>query len=231
MSEAANKIEEPHYQGHRDRLRERFLKSGIEALHDYEILELILFMAIPRRDVKPLAKSLLQHFGSFAMVLNATASELEQFGLSENSITALKVIKASSLQLLRQETHTQQILNSWSRLLDYLRASMGFENKEIFRILFLNKKNYLIADEIQGTGTIDHTHAYPREIMKRALELGATSIILVHNHPSGDLTPSQDDIDMTQSIIMAGTPLGVTVHDHVIVSKNGARSLKSMGLL
>lgn len=233
MPKAAEKEQEtPHYHGHRDRLRARFLQGGADALPDYELLELVLFMAIPRRDVKPLAKELLARFGNLAGVLNAPIPELEKFdGLSENTITALKAIQASAFRMMKQEIMHRPILNSWARLMDYCAATMAHEQKEHFRILFLNKKNELIADEIQQTGTVDHTPAYPREIMKRALELGATAIILCHNHPSGDATPSEADIDMTYAIKAAGEPFKIVVHDHIVVSRNGTRSFKTMGLL
>ncbi len=232
MTEAALKKDKPHYHGHRDRLRERFLTGGPDALADYELLELVLFMAIPRRDVKPLAKELLAKFHDFPGVLNAPVAELKKFnGLSDTTITALKAIQASAHRMLKQEVIGKPILNSWSRLLDYCAATMAHETRESFRILFLNKKNELMADEIQQTGTVDHTPAYPREIMKRALELGATAIILCHNHPSGDSKPSQADIDMTRSIINAGEPFSIVVHDHIIVSKNGTSSFKTLGLI
>lgn len=224
--------EEPHYHGHRDRLRERFLVGGPDALPDYELLELTLFMAIPRRDVKPLAKELIAQFGNLAGVLNAPIAELEKInGLSDNTITALKVIQASAFRMLKQDVIKKPILNSWARLMDYCAATMAHEKKEHFRILFLNKKNELIADEIQQSGTVDHTPVYPREIMKRALELSATAIILCHNHPSGDPSPSRMDIEMTQQIIAAGEPFDIKIHDHIIVSKNGTASFRNLGLL
>ncbi|MCB9990979.1 MAG: DNA repair protein RadC [Rhodospirillales bacterium] len=233
MTQAVKKdASKPHYHGHRDRLRERFINGGPDSLADYELLELILFMAIPRRDVKPLAKDLLTRFGNLPGVMNAPVGELKKFsGLSDTTITALKAIQATAHRMLKQEVIGKPILNSWSRLLDYCAATMAHETRESFRILFLNKKNELIADEIQQTGTVDHTPAYPREIMKRALELGATAIILCHNHPSGDPTPSQADIDMTRAIAAAGQPFSIVTHDHIIVSKNGTSSFKTMGLL
>lgn len=224
--------DEPHYHGHRDRLRERFLIGGPDALPDYELLELVLFMAIPRRDVKPLAKELITAFGNLAGVLNAPVSELEKInGLSDNTITALKAIQASAFRMMKQDVMKKPILNSWARLMDYCAATMAHEKKEHFRVLFLNKKNELIADEIQQSGTVDHTPVYPREIMKRALELSATAIILCHNHPSGDPTPSRMDIEMTQQIIAAGEPFQIKIHDHIIVSKNGTASFRNLGLL
>lgn len=224
--------EKPHYSGHRDRLRERFLKGGVNALQDYELLELILFMAIPRKDVKPLAKELLAKFGGFTGVMNAETSALLQVkGLSETSVAALKAVTASAYYLMREEIMKGPILNSWDKLMDYCQATMAHEKKENFRLLFMNKKNELIADEIQQTGTVDHTPAYPREIMKRALELGATALILVHNHPSGDPSPSRADVEMTNAIIEAGKPFSIVIHDHIIVSRNGYNSFKSMGLI
>lgn len=228
----SDKADEPHYHGHRDRLRERFLTGGADALPDYELLELVLFMAIPRRDVKPLAKTLINRFDNLAGVLNAPVAELEKIeGLSANTITALKAIQASAFRMLKQDIIRKPILNSWARLMDYCAATMAHEKKEHFRILFLNKKNELIADETQQSGTVDHTPAYPREIMKRALELGATALILCHNHPSGDPRPSQADIDMTQMIIAAGEPFSIIIHDHIIVSKHGTASFRNLGLL
>lgn len=228
----AKPAEEPHYHGHRDRLRERFLLGGPDALPDYELLELILFMAIPRRDVKPLAKELILKFGNLSGVLNAPIPELEKInGLSDNTITALKAMQAAAFRMLKQDIIKKPILNSWPRLMDYCAATMAHEKKEHFRILFLNKKNELIADEIQQTGTVDHTPVYPREIMKRALEHSATALILCHNHPSGDPRPSQTDIDMTKTIIAAGEPFQIIIHDHIIVSKNGTASFRNLGLM
>ena len=223
--------DKPHYTGHRDRLRERFLRGGSESLAEYELLELYLFMLIPRRDVKPLAKSLITQFGSFAGVVHASSEELIAFGLSENTATGLKAVEAAALMMMKQDIMKRPVLNSWNKLLDYLRADMAHEKKEHVRLLFLNKKNELIGDEIQQSGTVDHTPAYPREIMKRALEVGATAIILVHNHPSGDPRPSQPDIDMTQAIIAAGDPFGIVIHDHIIVSRTGTSSMKNAGLI
>ncbi len=233
MSEPARKEEPaPHYHGHRDRLRQRFLQGGAEALPDYEILELLLFLVIPQRDVKPLAKELAARFGGLAGVLNASVAELSQIkGISETAAIGLKSVEAAAHRLLKQEIMARPILNSWPRLLDYCMATMALETREHFRILFLNKKNELIADEIQQTGTVDHTPAYPREIMKRALEVGATALILVHNHPSGDPKPSRADIDMTHHIIAAAAPFNITIHDHIIVSRNGTASFKTLGLM
>lgn len=232
MAKPAKKDDEPHYHGHRDRLRARFLENGPEALQDYELLELVLFMAIPRRDVKPLAKDLLKKFGSLPALLNAPVEEILKIeGISDNTATALKAITATAHRMMKRELMNQPILNSWARLMDYCTSTMAHETREHFRILFLNKKNEMIADEIQGSGTVDHTPAYPREIMKRALELGATAMILLHNHPSGDPKPSEADIDMTRLIMRAAEPFEIVVHDHVIISKNGYTSLKNLGLI
>jgi len=220
------------YHGHRDRLRARFLQGGPAALADYELLELLLFMAIPRRDTKPLAKALLARFGSFAAVMSAPVSELEKCsGISVNAAAALKAVQASAHLMMKQEIMAQPVLNNWQRLLDYCAATMAHETREHFRILFLNKKNVLIADEVQQSGTVDHTPAYPREIIKRALELGATALILVHNHPSGDPAPSPADIEMTGLIKAAAAPFAITLHDHLIIAKNGIASFKTLGLL
>ncbi|TMJ89887.1 MAG: JAB domain-containing protein [Alphaproteobacteria bacterium] len=222
----------PHYHGHRDRLRQRFLQAGSDALHDYEMLELVLFRAIPRRDVKPLAKELIARFGSFAEVIAAPIELLKEVeGLGEAAITDLKIVQAAANRLLRGEVKKRHVLSSWSSVLDYCRTAMAFESKEHFRILFLDKGNHLIADEQQQTGTVDHTPVYPREVVKRALELSATAVILVHNHPSGDPTPSRADIDMTKAIIEVARPLGIAVHDHLIVGKDGHASLKALKLM
>lgn len=218
--------------GHRARLRARFLKSGPDALADYELLELLLFQAIPRRDVKPLAKTLLSAFGSLPAIMNASIPDLIKIeGISENTAVALKTVTALAHRALKQEIAEKPVLNSWAKLLDYCRATMAHEIREHFRIIFLNKKNELLADEIQQSGTVDHTPAYPREIMKRALELGATALILVHNHPSGDPKPSQADIDMTREIVQAAKTFNIIIHDHIIVARKGHTSLKSEGLM
>jgi len=232
MNETQKTNETPHYHGHRDRLRQRFLQGGPDALPDYEMLELVLFMAIPYKDVKPLAKDLLAKFGNLAGVLNASVEALQSVkGIGETTAISLKTVQAASFRLLKQEMMQGPVLNSWSRLVDYCTATMAHEKREHFRVLFLNKKNELIADEIQGSGTVDHTPAYPREIMKRALELSATAMILVHNHPSGDPKPSHADVDMTLAIKAAGEPFNIVIHDHLIVSKGGTSSFKTMGLL
>ena len=222
----------PHYFGHRERLRKRFREAGADALTDYELLELVLFRALPRRDVKPLAKELIARFGSFAEVIAAPTSRLKEArGLGDSAITDLKVIQAAANRLARGQLKKRPVLSSWSAVLDYCRTAMAFAEKESFRVLFLDKRNQLIADELQQTGTVDHTPVYPREVVKRALELSATAIILVHNHPSGDPTPSRADIQMTQTIAEVAKPLGISVHDHIIVGKEGHASLKGLRLI
>lgn len=223
---------QPLYSGHRQRLRDRFRKAGAEALPDYELLEMVLFRALPRRDTKNLAKQLLARFGSFAGVINAPDARLKEIsGVGDAVITELRLIRAAALRLMKGEIATTPLLSSWNQVLDYLRVAQGFEQREMFRILFLDKKNHLIADEVQGQGTVDHTPVYIREVVKRALELSSTAIILVHNHPSGDPTPSRADIDMTRMIVEAGRPLGVAVHDHVIVGRGGYASFRALRLI
>jgi DNA repair protein RadC len=222
----------PHYYGHRERLRERFREAGTDALSDYELLELLLFRAQPRRDMKPIAKALLEKFGSFAEVISAPAKRLAEVdGVGEASITELKIVQAAASRLLRGQVRKRPLLSSWSAVLDYCRSAQAFADREQFRVLFLDKRNQLIADELQQVGTVDHTPVYPREAVKRALELSATAIILVHNHPSGDPTPSRADIQMTQQIIAVASPLGISVHDHIIVGKEGHASLKGLKLV
>jgi DNA repair protein RadC len=222
----------PHYYGHRQRLRQRLLDAGTGAVRDYELLELILFRAIPQRDVKPLAKSLIERFGSFAEAIAAPVERLREVkGLGEAAITELKVVQAAAGEFTRGQTRKRPALSSWSSVLDYCRTTMAFAEKEQFRILFLDKRNQLIADELQQVGTVDHTPVYPREVIKRALELSATAVILVHNHPSGDPTPSRADIQMTQAIVEMAKPLGISVHDHLIVGKEGHASFKGMRLI
>ncbi len=222
----------PHYTGHRQRLRERFVSSGPNALQDYELLELLLFTAIPRRDVKPLAKLLLSRFNSLPELMSAPHAMLTQVeGISENTATTIKTTYAIADRMIKQEIMQKPLLNNWTRLMDYCHMTMAHEKKEHFRILFLNKKNELIADEIQGSGTVDHTPAYPREIMKRALELGATALILMHNHPSGDPKPSRADIEMTIQIIAAAKPFEIRIHDHIIIAHNGHTSFRNEGLI
>ena len=222
----------PLHAGHRQRLRDRFRKGGADALPDYELLELILFRALPRRDTKTLAKTLIARFGSFAEVVTAPEPRLKEIeGAGDAVVTELKLVRAAALRLTRSDIMQRPALSSWAQVLDYLRAAQGFEHREQFRILFLDKKNHLIADEVQQQGTIDHTPVYVREVVKRALELSATAIVLVHNHPSGDPTPSRADIDMTKQIVAAAKPLGVAVHDHVIVGRDGHASFRALKLI
>ena len=218
--------------GHRQRLRERFLKGGQVALADYELLEMILFRALPRRDTKALAKALLAEHGSFAGVVHAPEPRLRQMaGVGDSVVAELKLIRAAALKLMQSEIQERPVISTWAQVIDYCRAAQGFEDREMFRILFLDKKNRLIADEVQQTGTVDHTPVYPREIVRRALELSATAIILVHNHPSGDPTPSRTDIEMTKLIVDSARPLGIAVHDHIIIGKSGHASLKGLQLM
>ncbi|MEG3618176.1 DNA repair protein RadC [Magnetovibrio sp. PR-2] len=222
----------PHYTGHRQRLRERFLKSRGRDLADYELLEVLLFAASPRRDVKPLAKALIDKFGSFGAVMNADADELQKVsGMGEVAAVSILAVRQSAERLLQDDVMNKPVLSNWQSLMDYCRVSMGSNKTEQFRVLFLNRQNVLIADELQEEGTVDQTPVYPRKVIKRALELEASALILVHNHPSGDPTPSQPDIDMTRELQSAGSKLGIQLHDHVIVSRSGNSSFKTMGLL
>lgn len=218
--------------GHRQRLRERFRNGGADAVPDYELLEMVLYRVFPRGDTKPIAKRLIAAFGSFAEVVSAQPERLKEVdGVGDRVIDELKLIKAAAERLSRGAIRKRPALASWNSVLDYLRMAQGFEEREQFRILFLDKKNQLIADEVQGQGTVDHTPVYLREVVKRALELSSSAIILVHNHPSGDPTPSRADIDMTKQIIEAARPFGIVVHDHVIVGRNGHASLKGLRLI
>jgi DNA repair protein RadC len=223
---------QPHYHGHRERLRARFRDTGAEGLADYELLELLLFAAVPRRDTKPIAKALLARFGSFSEVLAAPEAQLREVkGVGDAIVNALKVALAAAKRFARDQVRDRPILGSWSAVVDYCKTTMAYEPIEHFRVLFLNKKNELIADEVQQRGTVDHTPVYPREVVKRALELSATAIILAHNHPSGDPTPSTADITMTRQIADIAKPLGIVLHDHVIVGRSGHVSLKGLKLI
>lgn len=229
---ARAKHQEDHCSGHRQRLRERFREGGPDAVPDYELLEMILFRVYPRGDTKPIAKRLLATFGTFAEVINAPLQRLlEVDGIGERAVDELKLIRAAAARLAKSEIRSKPGLSSWNAVVDYLRIAQGYDHVEQFRILFLDKKNNLIADEVQGRGTVDHTPVYVREVVKRALELHATALILVHNHPSGDTTPSRADIDMTKQIADAARPLGITIHDHVIVGRNGHVSFRQLRLL
>jgi len=225
--------DEAAHAGHRDRLRERFIAAGSTALPDYELLELLLFMAIPRRDTKPLAKKLLKEFDdSFAELIAASPERLRQIGgVTENTITALKVVEAAAQRLALGRVMGRSAISSWDALLDYCSAQMARNPIEEFRVLFLDRKNILIADEAQAKGTVDHAPVYPREVVKRALELGASALILVHNHPSGDPTPSRSDIAMTREIATAARALRIEVHDHLVIGRGNHASFKALGLL
>ena len=222
----------PHYAGHRERLRERALAGGLGALPDYEVLELHLFRSIPRGDVKPLAKQLLARFGSLGGVLGASVEELRTMkGVGEPLALDLKLLHETALRTAKEQVARRPVIASWNALLAYVKAAMAHEGREQFRVLFLDKKNQLIADEIMNRGTVDHAPVYPREVVRRALELSSSAIILVHNHPSGDPTPSSADIDMTRQIVDAARPMRIAIHDHLVVGRDGVASFKALGLM
>jgi DNA repair protein RadC len=222
----------PHYHGHRQRLRDRFLSAGPQALPDYELLELLLFYGIERRDTKPLAKKLIERFGSLGGVLAAPVEQLAEFEeIDKRTLVLLRAARETGARLAREEVADRPVIGSWQKLLDYCRSTMAHNDTEQFRLLFLDRKNVLIADEVQQRGTVDHTPVYPREVVKRALQLGASSLIMVHNHPSGDPTPSQADIDMTREVQAAAEVLGIALHDHVVIGRKGHASFKSLRLI
>lgn len=221
----------PHYYGHRERLRRRRIDAGAENLPDYELLEIILFASNPRGDVKPLAKSLLEQFGGLAELLSADPDTLAGAGLGLAGIAALKSVREAALRLMRSELRERPVVNSWDKLIDYCTANIAHEKVEELHILFLDRKNVLIKHERQQRGTIDHTPVYTREVVKRALELSASALILVHNHPSGDPSPSKADIAVTKDIVKAAAPLGVTVHDHLIIGRGRHTSLRDLGVI
>lgn len=231
----------PDHGGHRQRLRDRARKAGISTLPDYELLELYLFRSVPQRDVKPLAKALLARFGSLAAALSAPVEDMLQVSALDNKGKSLRMTPDIALdlqamfeatrRLLADPLKRETVISSWSSLISYLKVTLAHEPREQFRCLFLDKKNQLIADEVMNYGTVDHAPAYPREIMRRALELSASNLILVHNHPSGDPMPSQGDIDMTKLIVAAGKPLKITIHDHLIVGREGVASMKQIGAM
>jgi DNA repair protein RadC len=224
--------DKPHHLGHRQRLRDRFLNGGASSMPDYEVLEMVLFLALPRGDTKPLAKALLETFGTLADVLSAPPERLREVkGVGDSIIATLKTVREAGVRLTRAQALNRPILSSWNAVLDYCHAAMAFEKKEQFRVLYLDRKNTLIADEVQQQGTIDHTPVYPREVAKRALALDATAVILVHNHPSGDPHPSRADIEMTKQVVAAAGALGIIVHDHLVIGRGSHASFKSMGLL
>jgi DNA repair protein RadC len=237
--DAGSDLSLPEHGGHRQRLRTRARRAGLDVLPDYELMELFLFRSIPQRDVKPLAKALLARFGGLAPALSAPLEDLCQVSALDNKGKALKVTPEIALDLQAMFEATRRlcaeplkrttVINSWASVQAYLRVTLAYEPREQFRCLFLDKKNQLIIDEVLGRGTVDHAPAYPREIMRRALELSASAIILVHNHPTGDPMPSGDDIAMTKAIAEAGKPLKIVVHDHLIVGREGVASLKQIG--
>jgi DNA repair protein RadC len=218
--------------GHRDRLRRRFLADDGAAMPDYELLELLLFGAIPRRDTKPIAKALLDRFGSLAGVLAASPEALQAIdGVGETVAIQLKATRAAGVRLAREELRSRPVLSSWDKVVDYCRARLGREETEHFWVLYLDRKNAVLADEQQSRGTVDHTPVYPREVVKRALELGASALILVHNHPSGDPTPSPADVRITKSVVEAAAALDIAVHDHIVIARAGHVSLRAEGLM
>jgi DNA repair protein RadC len=221
----------PHYHGHRARVRERVLKAGIDSLPDYELLELLLFYSIDRIDTKPLAKRLLERFGTVGDVFAAEPAQLREFEIDQRTLVMFRAVREAGRRLAERKVKDMPVLTNWQQLLDYCHAALAHEKTEQFRILFLDRKNVLIADEIQQRGTIDHTPVYPREVVKRALELGAAALILVHNHPSGDPKPSRDDIEMTREIRKAAEALGISIHDHLVIGRKGHASFRSLGLL
>jgi len=228
----AAKVPPPHHLGHRERLRDRAAAAGPASLPDYELLELFLFRSLPRGDVKPLAKALLTRFGSLAAVLAAALPDLRSVpGVGEAAALDLKLMQEAALRCGREAVGKRTVISSWSALLAYVRVALAHEPREQFRLLFLDKKNQLIADEVQNHGTVDHAPVYPREVVRRALELSASALILVHNHPSGDPTPSSADVDMTRQIIEAAKPLRIAIHDHLVVGRDGVASFKSLGLI
>lgn len=227
-----SKIQKPHYEGHRQRLRKRFIEQNGNGLADYEYLELLLFRSIPRADTKPLAKALLNRFGTLSDVLNAETSLLQEVeGCGPAIALDLKIISKTIERSFRSQVIKRDVFSSWDKVLAYCKAAMAYETKEQFRVLFLDKKNCLIADEVQQTGTIDHTPVYPREVLKRALELSASALILIHNHPSGDPTPSREDVVMTQKLKEAASALNIAIHDHIIIGRSGYSSFKAQQLL
>jgi DNA repair protein RadC len=224
--------EKPHYLGHRQRLREKLLKKGPESLQDYELLELLLAQALPRIDVKPLAKQLIRRFGGFAAAIAAEPAELQRVkGMGEAAIAALKCVRAAALLMTKEQLTGRPVIGNWRSLLDYCRAALAEETIEHFHLLFLDGHNALIAHERQQTGTVNHAPVYPREVAKRALQLDARAVIMLHNHPSGDPTPSRDDVAITKAVAAALDKLEITLHDHVVVGRKGHASLRSLGLL
>ena len=221
----------PHYHGHRSRVRERVLKAGIESLPDYELLELLLFYSIERVDTKPLAKRLLERFGTLGDVFAAEPAQLGEFEIDQRTLVLFRALREAGRRLAERKVKDMPVLTNWQQLIDYCHTALAHEKTEQFRILFLDRKNVLIADEVQQRGTIDHTPVYPREVVKRALALNAAALILVHNHPSGDPKPSRDDIEMTREIKAAAESLGIAIHDHLVIGRKGHASFRSLGLI
>jgi len=221
----------PHYHGHRGRVRERVMKAGVEPLADYELLELLLFYSIERIDTKPMAKALLERFGTLGDVFAAEPAQLREFEIDQRTLVHFKAMREVGRRLAERKVKDMPVLTNWQQLIDYCHAALAHEKTEQFRILFLDRKNVLIADEVQQRGTIDHTPVYPREVVKRALALNAAALILVHNHPSGDPKPSRDDIEMTREIKAASEALGITIHDHLVIGRKGHASFRSLGLI
>jgi DNA repair protein RadC len=221
----------PHYHGHRARLRERVLKAGIESLPDYELLELMLFYAIERIDTKPLAKRLIERFGTLGDIFAAEPEQLKEFEIDQRTLVLFKAMREGGRRLAERKVKDMPVLTNWQQLIDYCHAALAHEKTEQFRILFLDRKNVLIGDEVQQRGTIDHTPVYPREVVKRALALNAAALILVHNHPSGDPKPSREDIEMTKAIQKAASALDISIHDHLVIGRKGHASFRSLGLL
>ena len=226
------KDDAPHYMGHRERLRERFKKAGGDGLADYELLELLLFRVIPRRDVKPLAKDLLKRFDGLSGVLAAPIQRLTEVdGVSEATALEFKILQAAFEFTSREDAKRKDVISSWTSLLAYCKRALRHETHEQFRVLYLDRRNQLLADEVLNRGTVDHAPVYPREVARRALEVAASSIILVHNHPSGDPTPSKPDVEMTKQVVAATGAIGVTVHDHLVIGSNFTASFKALGLM
>jgi DNA repair protein RadC len=224
-------LPKPHYHGHRERVRQRVLKSGVEGFEPYELLELLLFYAIERIDTKPLAKQLIERFGSLGDLFAADEAHLREFDIDQRTLVLFRAVRETGRRLARQVVINRPVLGNWQQLLDYCHTTLAHEKTERFAILFLNRKNELVADEVQQRGTVDHTPVYPREVVKRALHHEASALILVHNHPSGDPKPSRDDIEMTKEIRAAAEPLGITIHDHLVIGRKGHSSFRSLGLL
>ena len=219
-------------EGHRNRMRARLLAAGPEALADHEMLEMILFIALPRRDTKPIARELLTRFRTFGGVIGAPETELRTVeGVGEAGSAAIKLIQAAALRMMRHELAEQPVLATWDRLIDYLVGVMGHERTEQFRVLFLDGRNKLLADEVLGVGTINHAPVYPREVIRRCLELHATAVVLAHNHPSGEPTPSRDDVAMTTQIVKAAATMGIAVHDHIVIGRGKWVSFRAERLL